>query len=62
MDFVILDRVTGEVLAKKLKEMLNIIYMVSILLGCDSVTNISETSGVQGRLAAENPISALYTL
>ena len=59
LDFVIVDRITGEIAAAKLKEML-------VTYGLDfrhcrgqGVANMSGKSGVQGRLVAENP-KAVY--
>ena len=58
VDFVTVDRITGEVLAAKLKEML-VTYGLDFR-GCrgqgyDGAANMSGKSGVQGRLMAENP-------
>ena len=60
VDFVTVDRITGEVLAAKLKEML-VTYGLDFRdcrgqgVGYDGTANISGKSGMQGRLMAENP-------
>ena len=62
VDFVIVDRITDEVLAAKLKEML-VTYGLDFRdcreQGYDGVANMSGKSDVQGRLMAENP-KAVY--
>ena len=62
VDFVTVDRITGAVLAKKLKEML-VMYGLDFAncrgQGYDGATNMSGEAGVQGRLMAENP-KAVY--
>ena len=62
VDFVTVDRITGEVLASKLKEML-VTYGLDFRdcweQGYDGAANVSRKSGVQGRLMAENP-KAVY--
>ena len=62
LDFVTVERITGEVLANKLKDML-ISYGLDIGdcrgQGYDSASNMSGKSGVQGRLMAVNP-KAIY--
>ena len=62
LDFVTVDRITGEVLSNKLKEMV-VQYGLELKnchgQGYDGATNMSGEAGVQGRLTAENP-KALY--
>ena len=64
VDFVTVDRITGEVLAAKLKEML-VTYGLDFCdcrgqgVGYDGAANMSGKSGMQGRLMAENP-KAVY--
>ena len=62
LDFVIVDRITGEIAAAKLKEML-VIYGLDFRhclgQGYDGAANMSGKSGMQGRLVAENP-KAVY--
>ena len=62
LDFVTVERITGEVLANKLKDML-ISYGLDIGdcrgQGYDGASNMSGKSGVQGRLMAVNP-KAIY--
>ena len=62
VDFVSVERITGEVLANKLKEMLEK-YGLELGncrgQGYDGAANMSGESGVQGRLLRENP-KAMY--
>ena len=58
MDFVYTERITGEVLAAKLKETIakyGIDFQDCRGQGYDGASNISCITGVQGRLVAENP-------
>ena len=62
LDFVTVERITGEVLANKLKDML-VSYGLDIGdcrgQGYNGASNMSGKSGVQGRLMAVNP-KAIY--
>ena len=63
MEFFDTDRITGEVLACKIKEHLtkwDIDFQDCRGQGYDGATNMSAERGVQGRLVAENP-KAVYT-
>ncbi len=57
VDFVSVDRITGEILATKIKEAL-VTYNLDLQdcrgQGYDGASNMSGASGVQGRLTAEN--------
>ena len=58
VDFDSVERITGEIIASKLKETLAR-YNLDLLdcrgQGYDGATNMSGASGVQGRLTSENP-------
>lgn len=62
VDFFNVDRITGEVLASKIRETL-VKYNLNLSdcrgQGYDGATNMSGASGVQGRLKADNP-KAIY--
>ena len=63
LEFVTTDRITGEVLANKIKETLvkwGIDFQDCRGQGYDGASNMSAQRGVQGRLAAENS-KAVYT-
>ena len=52
-----MERITGEVLAHEIKEVLimyGLVFQDCRGQGYDGATNMSGTNGVQGRLAAEN--------
>ena len=58
VDFVSVERITGEIIASKLKETLaryNLDLQDCRGQGYDGATNMSGASGVQGRLTSENP-------
>ena len=63
VDFVTVDRITGEVLAAKLKEML-VTYDLDFRdcrgQGYDGAANMSGKLGVQGKLMAENPKAIIH--
>ena len=57
LDFRAVERITGEVLAHEIKEVLimyGLVFHDCRGQGYDGATNMSGTNGVQGRLAAEN--------
>lgn len=58
LDFILTDRITGEVVARKIKEAL-VKYGLEFKnchgQGYDGASNMSAPGGVQGRLLAENP-------
>ena len=57
LDFRAVERITGEVLAHEIKEVLimyGLVFQDCRGQGYDGASNMSGTNGVQGRLAAEN--------
>ena len=57
LDFVVVERITGEVLAHKIKETLvkyGLDFQDCRGQGYDGASNMSAVGGVQGRLSAEN--------